>query len=151
MLRHNYILLNYNNIITSCRYHVKCSGNKLLYYAIVGQNMQDTATCLNTDGICIDRIRMIFPGVATCERCSTMDSSANLNCMDRSGLGNEMMVEFTANRENDFPGFEILANCVEPNFDQNNIPPPPIDKRQVEECTSPNGIGPNCFHHFHHL
>lgn len=116
----------------------------MLYYAIVGQNLQDTATCMNADGVCVDGMRMIFPGVTTCERCGTMDSSVNLNCMDRSGFGNEIMVEFTANRERDFPGFEILANCVEPGFDQNNIPPPD-NKRQTEKCTSPNGIGPRLF------
>ena len=126
-----------------CRYHVKCSGNMLLYYAIVGQHLQDTATCNGLNGVCVDRIKMMFPDVATCERCSTIDSSANANCMDRSGFGNEMMVEFTVNRETDLPGFEILANCVDPDFDQNNIPPPPSDgKRQVEECTSPNSVGP---------
>lgn len=70
-----------------------------------------------------------------------MGNSA-FNCVDRSGLGNEMMVEFTANRETDLPGFEILANCVEPGFSQDNIGAGGIGKRQAEQCTSPNGIGP---------
>lgn len=72
---------------------------------------------------------------------STLNSASN--CVDRSGLGNEMMVEFTANRETDLPGFEIMAYCVEPGFTQDNIPTPGgIGKRQAEQCTSPNGIGP---------
>ena len=132
-------------IVIFYRYHVKCSGYKLLYYTIVGQHLQDTATCINMSGVCVDRMRMIFPGVATCERCGTINASPNSNCMDRSGMGNEMMVEFIVNRETDLPGFEILANCIEPGFDQNNIPPPLNNKRQVEECTSPNGIGPRLF------
>ena len=103
--------------------------------------MQDTATCSDMAGVCVDRLRMIFPGVGECERCSSMSTPATTNCMDRSGLGNELMVEFTANRERDFPGFEILANCVEPNFDQNNVTNPSL-KRQADECTSPAGSGP---------
>ena len=97
--------------------------------------------------VCVDRIKMIFPGVGQCERCSSKNSQINMNCMDRSGLGNELMVEFTSNRESDFTGFEMLVNCVEPGFDQNNIPPPDNKrKRQVqEECASPMGIGPRPF------
>ena len=109
--------------------------------------MQDTATCGGMSNVCVDRIKMIFPGVGQCDRCSSKNSQINMNCMDRSGLGNELMVEFTANRESDFTGFEMLVNCVEPGFDQNNIPPPDNRrKRQVqEECASPMGIGPRPF------
>ena len=95
--------------------------------------------------VCVDRVRIIFPGIGECERCSTLTGQVNINCKDRSGLGNEMMVEFTANREADFEGFEMLLNCVEPGFDQ-NIPPPSIGKRQVsQECSSPQGMGPQSF------
>ncbi|CAI8040667.1 hypothetical protein GBAR_LOCUS22633, partial [Geodia barretti] len=130
-----------------CRYHVRCSGTKRLYYSIPGQSMQDTATCNGMPNVCVDRIKMIFPGVGQCDRCSSKNSQINMNCMDRSGLGNELMVEFTSNRESDFTGFEMLVNCVEPGFDQNNIPPPDNKrKRQVqEECASPMGIGPRPF------
>lgn len=123
------------------RYHVKCDGTKLLYYGIVGQSMQDTANCSGISNVCVDKIRLIFPGVGECERCSTMSNSAS-NCMDRSGLGNEIFVEFTANRETDLPGFEMFAYCVEPGFSQNILGTGGIGKREAEQCTSPNGIGP---------
>ena len=128
-----------------CRYHVKCSGTKRLYYSITGQSMQDAATCNGMSQVCVDRIRMIFPGIGECERCSSMASPVNTNCMDRSGLGNEIMVEFTANRETDLPGFEMLAHCVEPGFDQNNVPAAGNGKRQAEACASPLGMGPRPF------
>ena len=83
----------------------------------------------------------MFPGVSACERCG-QSSQSDTSCLGRSGIGNEMMLEFTVNRESDFPGFEMLAHCVEPGFDQNNVPLPPNNKRQVEGCTSPDGIGP---------
>ena len=105
--------------------------------------MQDRATCSGLPGVCVDKMRLMFPNVGECERCSSMKNPMNANCMDRSGLGNEMMVEFTANRETDLPGFEILANCVEPGFNQNNIPAPGgIGKRHAEQCSSPEGSGP---------
>ena len=107
--------------------------------------MQDTATCSGMSDVCVDRIKMIFPNVGQCERCSNMDSLVNTNCVDRNGLGTSLMVEFTSNRETDMRGFEMLVNCADPGFDQNNIPSPLSDKRKrqvQEECTSPNGIGP---------
>lgn len=126
------------------RYHVKCDGTKLLYYSVIGQSMQDTANCSGLTDVCVDKLKLIFPGVGECERCSTMSNSINSasSCVDRSGLGNEMFVEFTANRETDLPGFEIFAYCIEPGFSQNNIFSDGIGKRQAEQCTSPNGIGP---------
>ena len=124
---------------------MKCPAPRRLYYSITGQSMQDIVTC-NGMSVCVDKIRLMFPGVGECERCSSMSNPLNNNCMDRSGLGDEILVEFTVNRETDLPGFEMLANCVEPGFDQNNIPSPDKRKRQVqEECTSPLGMGPTPF------
>ena len=89
---------------------------------------------------------MIFPGVGECDRCSSLNNQMNANCMDRSGLGQAMMVEFVVNRETDRKGFEILASCLEPGFNLNNVPGPIIGKRQVaSSCTSPLGMGPTPF------
>ena len=121
---------------------MKCEGSKLLYYTITGQTMQDMATCSGTQNTCVDRLRLSFPGVADCERCSSMNNAINNNCMDRSGLGNEMMVEFVVNRETEHPGFEILAHCVDPSFDGNIPHPSGRKRRQAVECTSPDSIGP---------
>ena len=108
--------------------------------------MQDRVCCSSVGpNTCVDILRLDFPGVADCERCGDINNPLNDNCPDQSGLGNEMFVEFTVNREIhvDLRGFEILAHCVEPGFDQNNVPPPSGRKRrQAEECTSPDGIGP---------
>ena len=122
---------------------MKCKGSRLLYYTITGQTLQDPVTCSGTPNTCVDRLKLMFPGVANCERCGTITNPINSNCPGSSGLGNEMMVEFVANRETQHPGFEMLAHCVEPGFDQNNVPPPSGRKRrQADECTSPDGIGP---------
>ena len=112
--------------------------------------MQDRVNCGNmgtNSDTCVDILRLDFPGVADCERCGDINNPLNANCPDQSGLGNEIFVEFTVNRkmdrEMDLRGFEILAHCVEPGFDQNNVPPLTKRKRrQAEECTSPDGIGP---------
>ena len=123
---------------------MKCEGSKRLYYTITGQTLQDPVTC-STPNTCVDRLKFMFPGVTDCERCGSMNNAINNNCvsMGRSGLGNEMMVEFVVNRETEHPGFEMLAHCVEPGFNQNTIPLPSGRKRrQAEECTSPDGIGP---------
>ena len=55
-----------------------------LYYIIVAQTMQDTATCSDVPGVCVDRLRLIFPGVGECERCGSPNSPTNANCMDRA-------------------------------------------------------------------
>ena len=136
------IIYNVNKHTCFNRYHVKCSGNKRLYYKIVGQSMQDTATCSNMPGVCVDRLRLIFPGLGDCERCSSMSSPTNANCMDRSGLGTELLVEFIANRERNFPGFEILVDCIDPEFDQSSMSNSLLKRQVQEECTSPDGMGP---------
>ena len=87
--------------------------------------MQDRVTCGNmgtNSKTCVDILRLDFPGVNDCERSSERDDQPNTNCPDQSRLGKEMFVEF-ANRETNFRGFEILAHCVEPGFDQNIINP----------------------------
>ena len=134
---------------TSLRYHIKCDGTKLLYYTITGQTMQDREFCSSVDtNTCVDILRLDFPGVDDCERCGDINNPLNgerddSDCPKQSGQGKEMFVEFTVNRETHLRGFEILAHCVEPGFDQNNVPPPYDRKRrQAEECTSPDGIGP---------
>ena len=98
----------------------------------------------NNNGInvCVDRLKITFPGMGmnTCERCGTLNDPLNANCMDQSGIGREMMVEFATNREINSTGFEIIANCVNPSFDQNSSGN--RKKRQAQQCTSPTGTGP---------
>ena len=109
--------------------------------------MQDRVICSNmgtNSNTCVDILTLDFPGVNDCERCGERDDPLNANCPDQSGLGNEMFVEFISNRETNFRGFEILAHCVEPGFDQNIINPNPNGnhKRRAVECTLPDGNGP---------
>ena len=116
---------------------MRCSGNQNLYYDITGQGLQEPTTACNDASACVDRLRLWFPGNGHCERCGDMSDAINDNCMDRSGLGNEMMVEFRTNRETNSTGFEMIAHCVDPAFGISNV-----QKRQAEQCSSPTGMGP---------
>ena len=116
---------------------MRCGNNRLLYYDITGQGLQEPTTCNGASGICVDRLKLWFPGNGHCERCGDMSNTINDNCMDRSGLGNEMMVEFITNRETNSTGFEMIAHCVNPAFGISNV-----QKRQAEQCSSPTGMGP---------
>ena len=118
---------------------MKCGNNQLLYYDITGQGLEPPTTCNGASGICVDRLKLTFPGNGHCERCGDMSNTFNGNCMDRSGLGNEMIVEFITNRVKNSTGFEIIANCVDPAFGISNVPG---GKREAEQCTSPTGMSP---------
>ena len=118
---------------------MKCSGNQRLYYDITGQGLEPPTTCNGASGICVDRLKLTFPGNGHCERCGDMSDAINGNCMDRSGLGKEMIVEFITNRVENSTGFEIIANCVNPAFGISNVPGA---KREPEQCTSPTGMSP---------
>ena len=91
-----------HNFTMSSRYHVKCWGNQNLYYDIKG-HLQEPTTCNGVSGICVDRLKLTFPGNGHCERCGDMSDTSN--CIDRSGIGNEMIVEFITNRETNSTGF----------------------------------------------
>lgn len=106
--------------------------------------MQGREMCDNSGiNVCVDTLKMTLPGMGTCERCGTLDDPLNANCMEQSGIGTEMMVEFVTNREMSSTGFEILANCVDPAFDQNGLGIG--KKRQAQQCTSPTDTGPRPF------
>ena len=134
--------------VFTCRFHIKCKGDKLLFYSINTQQLQGQTTCDTLSGShCVDRIELYFPGLGRCERCGNIADPIN-NCIDRSGLGNEMFAEFVSNRQNEEPGFEILVNCALPGVDQNSLTTDPLQGFNFdsvtsrEECTSPDGGGP---------
>ena len=122
-----------------CRYNIRCSGDRLLYYRIVDHSLQSRVTCNGMSGKCVDSLKLIFPGfgMGQCERCGNIND-ANPNCIDHGGIGKQLLVEFVANRETNRIGFEILATCVSPTFDHLG----PGSKRQAEQCATPTGMGP---------
>ena len=135
--------------VFTCRFHIKCEGEKLLFYSFSTQQLQGQTTCSTISGShCVDRIKLTFPGLGECERCGNIADPQDNNCIDRSGLGNEMIAEFVSNRQNEEPGTEILVNCALPGIDQNSPTTDPLQGfnfdsiTSQEECTSPDGGGP---------
>lgn len=132
-----------------CRYHIRCDGSKLLYYSISGQQLQERASCRAGPNSCVDRLRIRVPNLGECTRCGNVADPENRNCVSRSGLGNEMFVEFVANRQDEQAGIEMLINCALPGIDQSFPTSNPFQGisfdrivQLQEECTSPEGSGP---------
>ena len=135
--------------ISTCRYHIKCDNNRLLFYSFSNQQLQGQTTCSSMSGShCVDRIRLSFPGLGDCERCGNFADPQDSNCVDRSGLGDEMIAEFVSNRQSEEPGFEILVHCAPQGIDQNSLPTDLLQGSNFDSvtsppnCTSPDGAGP---------
>ena len=89
---------------------------------------------------CVDFVRLRIPTYQTDQiTCGTLDNLDQLIAMD--GL-TSLTVEFVTNRATEAPGVNLHVYCRDPAFDVHVNDPLGRRRRNIEDCTSPNGDGP---------
>ena len=94
----------------------------------------------NGPNTCVDFLRLDFPTYNDREiTCGLMSELGNLMGFD--GM-TALDAEFVTNRAVEQPGMLLYVYCNTPEFDMNYSSKLDKKKRNVEDCTSPNGMGP---------
>ena len=89
---------------------------------------------------CVDFLRLRLPTFQTnLISCGTLDNLEQRIAMD--GL-TSLTVEFVTNRVIEEPGVNLHVYCRDPAFDVHFNDPLGRRRRNVDDCTSPNGDGP---------
>lgn len=101
--------------------------------------MEESGDCDDGPNTCLDFLKLTFPSYdATSITCGTLSDLDSLFEMD----GNSMDAEIVTNRDIEESGVLMYVYCIDPAFDINASSQQGRRKRNVERCTSPNGIGP---------
>ena len=115
-----------------------------MQYSFQAHHLEQSANCGNS-ATCIDFVRLDFPTYNENQvTCGTLNNVKPLVGIDgMAGLN----VEFVTNRLEERPGVRLFVYCRDPAFDANfaaaDINSPGKRRRKnVEDCTSPNGLGP---------
>ena len=121
-----------------CRYKINCEEDEILSYSIVDHSLEGRSFCSNTgQDECLDSLTIRFQnyGDATLTTCGS-EADLNQTFFYEDGA-QEVLVEFEANREHEFPGFLIFAWCA-PLSDPSSSEPsyssqPPEAKREAPD------------------
>ena len=102
--------------------------------------MEESSYCESGPNTCLDFLKLTFPSYdATSVTCGTLNDLDSLIEMD----GNSMIAEIVTNRAIEKSGVFMYVYCTDPAFDINAVSSQQKRrKRNVDRCTSPNGIGP---------
>ena len=111
----------------------------LLQYSFDTHHLEESSNCDNTPNTCIDFLRLDFSTYqADQTTCGTLDTVDQLLGYD--GL-TSLDVEFVTNRITEAPGVNLLVYCRDPAFDAHVDNDQGKRRRNVDDCTSPNGDG----------
>jgi hypothetical protein len=124
------------------RYNIDCKAGMFLQYSFDTHHLEiEREQCDNgAPNACVDFVRLRFPTYQAEQiSCGTLDNLDQLIAMD--GL-TSLNVEFVTNRVTEEPGVNLHVYCRDPAFDVHFNGPLERRRRNVEDCTSPNGDGP---------
>lgn len=102
--------------------------------------MEESNDCKNGPNTCLDFLKLTFPSYdATSVTCGQLNDQSLLE-MD----GTSMIAEIVTNRNIEESGVHMFVYCMDPALDINAASNQNAKRRKrlVEDCTSPNGIGP---------